>query len=84
MRRRTCSFIQESEHPTTRELKVISKFEDDAAIQELLKSIDDEIRYFQKLKNFYLEFHVKALDREIKQRKLIIERIRKNCVEEND
>ena len=64
-------------------MKVISKFEDDVAIQELLKSIDDEVRYLEKLETFYKE-HIKILRREIRKRKTVIERIRKNCVEEND
>lgn len=83
MCRRACSFIQESEYPTTRELKAISKFEDDAAIQELFESIGDEVRYLEKLEAFYKE-HIKILGREIRKRKTVIERVRKNCVEEDD
>lgn len=83
MCRRACSFIQESEYPTTRELKVISKFEDDAPIQELLESIDDEVMYLEKLIAFYEE-HCRILKTEVKKRKIVIERIRRNCVEEDD
>lgn len=62
---------------------MISKFEDDAPIQELLESIDDEVMYLEKLIAFYEE-HCRILKTEVKKRKIVIERIRKNCVEEDD